>query len=67
MGGGTVLPGDSNGDGVIDFTDVSRIMRYILGLMELDGNNLIASDYNGDGTIDFIDVNELIRSILHLN
>lgn len=67
MGGGTVLPGDSNGDGVIDFADVSRIMRYILRLMELDGNNLIASDYNGDGTIDFIDVNELIRSILHLN
>ncbi len=64
-GGNTdVLPGDVNGDGVVNITDVTALIRYILngGATGIDLDN---ADVNQDGTINISDVTVLIRLILN--
>lgn len=52
-----VLPGDANGDGVVDSADALLIQRYLAG--NLDGDlaifNYINADADGSGEIDVID------------
>ena len=55
----TVLYGDANGDGVIDPSDATRIMRYYVGYsVTID---LEAADANGDGVIDPSDATRVMR------
>lgn len=64
-GGNTdVLPGDVNGDGVVNITDVTALIHYILngGATGIDLDN---ADVNQDGTINISDVTVLIRLILN--
>lgn len=53
------VPGDINGDGVLDNTDVSRFMQYNAGWdVEV---NMVALDVNGDGSINNKDVTRLMQ------
>ena len=48
------LPGDINGDGVVDILDAIRLSKYIAKMdVEI---NYSAADVNGDGTIDIFDL-----------
>ncbi|MCF0181208.1 MAG: hypothetical protein HUK11_02975 [Muribaculaceae bacterium] len=60
---GDAIPGDVNGDGVVDIADVNAVINVILGSEEAskyDGR----ADVNADGTIDIADVNAIINIIL---
>ncbi len=54
------LPGDINGDGVIDIMDVNTIINSMLGKIEPNDD----CDVNEDGNIDVVDVNSVINAML---
>lgn len=60
LGGTPTLPGDVNGDGVVDITDANILINIILGLQP----PIPAADVNTDGTIDISDTNAVINTIL---
>ena len=53
------LPGDVNGDGVVNISDVNKVINVILST----GNNMTC-DVNGDGTVNITDINYIINLIL---
>lgn len=55
------LPGDVNGDGVVNSMDIIIIMRYALGINNLNASQLIAADYNGDGQVNASDALMMMR------
>lgn len=59
-------PGDVNGDEVIDNSDVTALIAYILGnnTTDWDEYQMEAADLNGDGNIDSTDVIILIGMIM---
>lgn len=57
-------PGDVDGNGDIDFTDVTDLVNYINGLSPLDFDEQSA-DVNEDGNIDILDVTRIIELITH--
>ncbi|MCR5808692.1 MAG: dockerin type I repeat-containing protein [Clostridiales bacterium] len=57
------IPGDVNGDGKVSSADVLLIMRYSMGLEELEASALENADLNGDGVVDFADALLVARSI----
>lgn len=60
------IPGDANGDGDIDVTDIVTIANYILG--RASGTvDLASADVNGDGDIDVTDIVAVANIILHSN
>ncbi len=62
-GGTDVLLGDTNGDGIIDSSDVSLMISYILG-NNTQEINFANADINADGIIDSSDVSGVIAIIL---
>ena len=60
---GSSLPGDVNGDGTVDISDVDCCINVILGsepASKYEGR----ADVNGDGAVDIADVNAIINIIL---
>ena len=53
------VPGDVNGDGEVNISDVSDIIDVILG-----GNMTPGADVNGDGEVNISDINAVIDYIL---
>ena len=54
------LPGDINGDGVVDIADVNAVINMMLGKVEA----VPAADLNNDGSVDISDVNAVINLML---
>ena len=54
------LPGDFNGDGVVDVSDLNILINIVLDKAPEEPN----SDLTGDGSVDVSDVNTLINLIL---
>ena len=60
-----MLWGDANGDGVVDTVDALLLMRWVMGIEELDEENLDPwCDVNGDGVIDFTDALLIARKVM---
>ena len=59
-----VLPGDVNGDGRVNVSDVSELINMILGITPV---NMELADINGDGRVNVSDVTALINIILGVN
>lgn len=57
-------PGDVDGNGGIDFADVTDLVNYINGLLPLDFDEQSA-DVNEDGNIDILDVTRIIELIIN--
>jgi len=57
------LPGDVNGDGVVNLKDVVLIRRAIAGGWSLSKYNASAADVNGDGLINLKDVVLIRRAV----
>ena len=58
-----VTAGDTNGDGIVDVSDVTAVINFILGQKQA-GYNPVAVDVNGDTVVDVTDVTALINLIL---
>ena len=58
-----VMAGDVNGSGVVDVSDVTAEVNFILGTKSA-GYNPIVVDINADQSFDVSDVTSLINSIL---
>ncbi|MBR5727401.1 MAG: leucine-rich repeat protein [Muribaculaceae bacterium] len=54
------VPGDANGDGQVDISDVNAVINMMLGKTDMVEN----CDMNGDGKIDISDVNAVINKML---
>jgi hypothetical protein len=50
------LPGDVNGDGVVDAADMTLVQQIILGIVHPDAETLVRADVNGNGVVDMGDV-----------
>jgi hypothetical protein len=48
------IPGDADGDGVVDLTDVVAVFEFFMN-GEYPGLVAAAADYDGDGVIDLTD------------
>ena len=58
-----VLPGDVNSDGVVNISDVTALIDYLLNNNDADINTA-AADVNGDSIINISDVTLLIDRLL---
>jgi hypothetical protein len=56
----TVIPGDANGDGVIDMGDVTAVQLMIFGFIP----QTVGADANQDGVVDMGDVTAIMLMIL---
>ncbi|MBQ0068333.1 MAG: dockerin type I repeat-containing protein, partial [Bacteroidales bacterium] len=54
------VPGDLNGDGIVDIADVNAVIDMILTLQPKTG----VADVNDDGAVDVADMNAIINIIL---
>ncbi|MBQ2422357.1 MAG: hypothetical protein II286_00190, partial [Clostridia bacterium] len=61
-----IVKGDTDGDGMLDSTDLLRIQQYILGQLEFDAEHEIDLDLNEDGRIDSTDLVIMQMMILSL-
>lgn len=61
------LAGDVNGDGVITAADAAMILRYIVKLINLDGESIYRADANCDGKITASDAAYVLRYVVGLN
>ncbi|WP_040196336.1 NPCBM/NEW2 domain-containing protein [Candidatus Soleaferrea massiliensis] len=51
-----IVPGDVNGNGVLDTSDLELIQKYISGKIAFTPEQMLLADYNGDGKINVIDL-----------
>ena len=56
------LPGDVNGNGIVDIDDVIALIAHILN--NSTAINTQAADLNGDGSVDVADITLLIKYVL---
>ena len=61
--GGGNIPGDVNGDGVVNVTDIVATVNYIMEKPS-DGFNKEAADLNGDGEINVTDIVKMVTIIM---
>ena len=62
----SAIPGDANGDGVVNVTDIVEIVNAILGHPS-DKFNEEAADVNGDGVVNVTDIVSVVNIILSSN
>ena len=62
--GGSVMPGDINGDESVNIQDIIYLINYILGNDSPDEDQFSAGDMNEDGLLNIQDVILLINVIL---
>ena len=60
------VKGDTDGDGMIDSTDLLRVQQYIIGQLEFDGELETDLDLNEDGFVDSTDLVIMQMMILSL-
>ena len=59
------VPGDMDGDGEIDINDVSSLVSYLLGQIQLTGSALQNADLDGDNEVTINDVSMLLMMIMN--
>ena len=59
----TVIPGDANGDGLVNVTDIVATVNYIME-KPVDSFNKEAADLNGDGEINVTDIVMMVSIIM---
>lgn len=63
----SVILGDLNNDSKVDTKDVTIILKYLAGKVELTELQLIAADYNQDGNIDKNDTKMILKKLSQKN
>ena len=62
--GEEVIPGDANGDGIVDSSDALLLLRYAMGMINIDPHFLEACDMNGDGSVSADDALIVLRTVM---
>lgn len=62
-----VLKGDTNGDSAVTLSDLANVRLYLLGSINLEGNNYIGADTNGDNLITLSDLANIRLHLLGQN
>ena len=60
------LYGDVNGNGVVEVSDASLLLRYIVRFHSLSRDQLLWADVNADCAVDATDASEILRYIVRL-
>ncbi len=60
------LPGDVNGDNLVDVQDVALVTRHVLNYANLNENQIQVADVNNDGIVDVRDVTLIMQFTLGL-
>ena len=60
----TIIPGDSNGDGMVDVADIVYIVNYIME-NPADDFNIVNADVDGDGVIDVADITHTVSIVMN--
>ena len=58
------VPGDVNGDGEVNISDVNVVIDIILG-GSVDADTMTRADVSGDGEVNIVDINAIIDIILN--
>lgn len=58
-----IVPGDANGDGNVDATDIVEMTNYIMGKAS-EHFAFKAADVNGDGKVDIADILQIVKGII---
>ena len=59
-----LLPGDVNGDAIVNILDIVMVANYTLGQAEFTDEQAQAADLNQDGTINILDIVQIINIVL---
>ncbi|MBR3249545.1 MAG: hypothetical protein IKF83_02470 [Clostridia bacterium] len=57
------LKGDVNGNGAVDLTDYSMILKHVKGIKLLGGEQKERADVNGNGTIELTDYSMVLKHV----
>ena len=57
--------GDVNGDGHVSMDDLTALINYLAGIIDLDAYQLEAADINGNGTVNLDDLTILINYLVY--
>ena len=55
------IPGDVNGDGVVNSADARLVLQYVVKLSMLTDDKFKIADINGDGRVDSADAREILQ------
>ena len=61
--GPTIVRGDFNGDGSVNFNDVVTGLRKVFGYMDKTENDTLLGDLNNNGALEFSDIIVLLRFV----
>jgi hypothetical protein len=64
-GAGTPQKGDLNGDGKLNISDATLLLRLVVGIGTPEAGQKIAGDWNGDGALTISDAVLLLRAIVN--
>ena len=59
----TIYRGDINGDGIVNYADVSLLESHLIHSNVLTGDELKRADMNGDGNVTVTDLTLMIQKI----
>lgn len=62
-----IVPGDVDGNGVVNATDALHVLRHAMGITLLEGDALAAGDFNSDNVVDGIDAVLILRTSMNLS
>ncbi len=62
---GASMPGDVDGNGVVDIDDVNQVINCMIHKPVCEGFIFENADYNGDGVVDIDDLNLVINKMVH--
>ena len=57
--------GDVNGDEHVSMDDITALINYLAGIIDLDAYQLEAADMNGNGTVNLDDLTALINHLVY--
>ncbi|MBR5947705.1 MAG: dockerin type I repeat-containing protein [Clostridia bacterium] len=60
-GGSTGIPGDTDGNGVVNMVDAVMALRHAMNLTTLNAQQLARADIDGNGTVNMIDAVTILR------
>jgi len=58
---GDFLPGDVNGDGMVNSLDAAQALKFDALIIELSETALTAADVNGDGSVNSLDAAMILK------
>jgi len=59
-----LIPGDVNGDAMVNILDIVMVVNYALGQAEFSYEQIQAADLNQDGIINILDIVQIINIVL---